>query len=482
MQMQIVLLFILYCSARACQLNIEPNSLRTTSTSKGQFSGFCSCIGAAEDSYQFTWYRHGHLLVNTDRVRLELNRSNRILFQRILVEDEGEYVCVATARDSSISINTTLFVYVAPVLEDNKSKELSIGVGSTLELPCPIKFLDLHSILTITWVLSSNNRLSSENPQGGRFTFVTETKGLLLRDAHIADAGEYICYASNEADAVTFSWDISVIDFIGETELTTQLPSATSDNEPLSTSDSPDTTTLRTTKDTSTAASLLSSPLYITLIILAFIITCTLILITVIISITCVCAVCYHSKMIVTDEKLASCTHKTPPNSVYPTRMSDYIQKTGYSHTGPSPAISLQSLGSQIHHSTRRIIAPPPCCVTDTTSLDSPMGQSQNYLTAPNNFKPLPYHMRYPSDQGEYNFVSSQGELVCPRCCPSVTMSEPRMTYANSPRLTPKLQPKKHSLPDRIEDSHPHPLTQTKSRNSPYSHLSGSTVVHEIDV
>lgn len=230
-------------------------------------------------------------------------------------------------------------------------------------------------------------------------------------------------------------------------------------------------------------SSLLSSPLYLTLIIIAFAVTCTLILITVIISVACVCAVCYHSKLMRTEEILASCTHKTPPLSTYPSQisqMSDYMRKTGYTNGGPSPALSLQSLGSHINNSTRRIAVPPPNCVTDTTSLESPMGQSQN-LTPPSQYKHPLFHLRSPSDQGDDNF-SSQGELACPRYCPSVTMSEPRMMYANSPRLTPKLQPKKHSLPDRIEDSNPHPLSQTQSSNTAYTHIPGNSGVHEVDV
>ena len=68
-------------------------------------------FGAAEDSYYYTWYRHGKLLMTTDRVRLELNRSDRIIFRGIDVTDEGEYVCVATSRDNSVSSNSTLTVY-----------------------------------------------------------------------------------------------------------------------------------------------------------------------------------------------------------------------------------------------------------------------------------------------------------------------------------------------------------------------------------
>ena len=206
-----------------------------------------------------------------------------------------------------------------------------------------------------------------------------------------------------------------------------------------------------------TISSLLASPLYLTLIIIAFIITCALILITVIISITCICFVCSHSKLSAEDTSEIS-AHKNPPLPEYSTCMTDYIQKTPYPHHGPSPATSCQSLGS-----TRRITnAQPPFCIVDTTSLESPNGQTQNLLT-PSSFK----HMRYLSDQGEYH---SQAELACPRCCPSVTMSEPRSLYANSPRLTPRLQPKKHSLPDRIEDHNcPHPLTQTQyGINTPY--------------
>ena len=114
MQLQLIIMYILatIClSARGCRLNIEPRTLTTTSTSEGQFSAACSCIGAAEDSYYYTWYRHGKLLMTTDRVRLELNRSDRIIFRGIDVTDEGEYVCVATSRDNSVSSNSTLTVY-----------------------------------------------------------------------------------------------------------------------------------------------------------------------------------------------------------------------------------------------------------------------------------------------------------------------------------------------------------------------------------
>ena len=247
----------------------------------------------------------------------------------------------------------------------------------------------------------------------------------------------------------------------------------------IATSYSPSTSSKNAPLQDTTISSLLSSPLYLTLIIIAFIITCALILITVIISITCICVVCYHSKMLTEDDS-ASSTHKTPPLSVYSTRLTDYIQKSGYPPHGPSPAPSFQSLGS--HHSTRRISVQPSCCIADTTSLDSPNGQSQNFL-APSSSKLPSYHTRFPSDQGEYNFVSSQAELACPRCCPSVTMSEPRSSYFYSPRLTPRLQPKKHSLPDRIEEQNfPHPLEQTQnSSNTPYLHFPSNTV-QQVDV
>ena len=114
MQSQLILMYIfatICLSARGCRLNIEPKTLTTTSSSEGQFSAACSCIGAAEDSYHYTWYRHGKLLTTTDRVRLELNRSDRIIFRGIDVTDEGEYVCVATSRDTSISSNSTLTVF-----------------------------------------------------------------------------------------------------------------------------------------------------------------------------------------------------------------------------------------------------------------------------------------------------------------------------------------------------------------------------------
>lgn len=114
MQLQQIIFYIfatICLSARGCRLNIEPRTLTTTSSSEGQFSAACSCIGAAEDSYYYTWYRHGQLLMTTDKVRLELNRSHRIIFRGIDVTDEGDYVCVATLRDTSISSNSTLTVY-----------------------------------------------------------------------------------------------------------------------------------------------------------------------------------------------------------------------------------------------------------------------------------------------------------------------------------------------------------------------------------
>ena len=100
---------------------------------------------------------------------------------------------------------------VAPQLADNsESKQLSIGVGSSLELPCPVKSLEEHSTLELIWTLPSLTRLSVDNQQSGSFNIVQETKGLLIRDAKLSDTGEYNCYASNMAGGVTFIWNISV--------------------------------------------------------------------------------------------------------------------------------------------------------------------------------------------------------------------------------------------------------------------------------
>ena len=100
---------------------------------------------------------------------------------------------------------------VAPQLADNvESRHLSIGVGSSLELPCPVKSLEQHSTLSLIWILPSRNRLSVDNQQSGNFNFVQDSNTLLMRDARLSDTGEYQCYASNLAGRVTFIWNISV--------------------------------------------------------------------------------------------------------------------------------------------------------------------------------------------------------------------------------------------------------------------------------
>ena len=102
---------LLLCSTSACQLVIEPNYLSTPANFEDKASAVCSCSDNQDANYKFTWYRHGHLLVNTDRVELEVTSPDRIFFRRILVEDEGEYICVATNTDNSLSLNSSLMVY-----------------------------------------------------------------------------------------------------------------------------------------------------------------------------------------------------------------------------------------------------------------------------------------------------------------------------------------------------------------------------------
>ena len=79
---------LLLCSISACQLIIEPNYLSTPANFEDKASAVCSCSDNSDVNYKFTWYRHGHLLVNTDRVELEATSPDRIFFRRILVEDK----------------------------------------------------------------------------------------------------------------------------------------------------------------------------------------------------------------------------------------------------------------------------------------------------------------------------------------------------------------------------------------------------------
>ena len=102
---------LLLCSASACQLTIEPSNLNINANSGDKSSAVCSCSLNPNANYRFTWYRYGSLLVNMDRVHLEVTGPDRIFFKRVLVEDEGEYICVATDVHSSITFNTSLMVY-----------------------------------------------------------------------------------------------------------------------------------------------------------------------------------------------------------------------------------------------------------------------------------------------------------------------------------------------------------------------------------
>ena len=194
---------------------------------------------------------------------------------------------------------------------------------------------------------------------------------------------------------------------------------------------------------------------------MALLFTCTLILITVIISIACICGACHNSK-VASEEVCASSSHRTSPlsNPRYYTEHREYTNKSGL-----SPAPSLLSL---VPHSTRCSNGQVACCVTDS---------QHSYVSIPNKHPPYPHHVRCPSDQVGYHYVSTPRiDAPCTRCCPSVTMSEPRIsTY--SPRLAQKCTSKKHSLPDRIEE--PHPLTMAQScGNTMYRQAS----VDQVDV
>ncbi|NXX50442.1 HMCN1 protein, partial [Tricholaema leucomelas] len=161
------------------------------------------CIASGIPSPSITWLKDGQP-VNTARGNVRLESSGRTLqVVRALLEDAGQYTCVATNAAGEAQQHIRLHVHEPPSLADAGSiLNETVVVNNPIHLECRVSGNPLPAI---TWY-KDNLPLSV----AASATLLNRGQVLQIEGAQISDAGVYKCVAVNTAGTAELFYSLQV--------------------------------------------------------------------------------------------------------------------------------------------------------------------------------------------------------------------------------------------------------------------------------
>ncbi|NWU93884.1 HMCN1 protein, partial [Upupa epops] len=161
------------------------------------------CMANGIPSPSITWLKDGQP-VNTARGNIRLESSGRILqVGKALLEDAGQYTCVATNAAGEAQQHIRLHIHEPPRLEDmGKMLNETVVVNNPIHLDCRVSGNPLPAI---TWY-KDNGLLTS----GTSATLLNRGQFLHIEDAQISDTGIYKCVAVNSAGTAELFYSLQV--------------------------------------------------------------------------------------------------------------------------------------------------------------------------------------------------------------------------------------------------------------------------------
>ncbi|XP_009081115.1 PREDICTED: LOW QUALITY PROTEIN: hemicentin-1-like, partial [Acanthisitta chloris] len=161
------------------------------------------CIASGIPSPSITWLKDGQP-VNTARGNIRLESSGRVLqVGQALLEDAGQYTCVATNAAGEAQQHVRLHVHEPPRLEDEgKMLNETVVVNNPIHLECRASGNPLPAI---SWY-KDNHPMGS----AGSAPVLGRGQVLQLEAAQISDTGVYRCVAANSAGTAQLSYSLQV--------------------------------------------------------------------------------------------------------------------------------------------------------------------------------------------------------------------------------------------------------------------------------
>uniref|UniRef100_H2YT92 Ig-like domain-containing protein n=1 Tax=Ciona savignyi TaxID=51511 RepID=H2YT92_CIOSA len=148
------------------------------------------CVATGNPLPDIVWRKDGET-VSGDEVGLVISSAGSLTLASAALDDAGSYKCVATNIAGSAENNMRLTVQVPPSIRRGPSL-IKVLKSETASLQCHATGLPTP---TITW--SREDVLIDE--LGGRFSVLTGSSELRIRNTELTDDGQYFCTAMNPA-------------------------------------------------------------------------------------------------------------------------------------------------------------------------------------------------------------------------------------------------------------------------------------------
>ncbi|CAD5230519.1 unnamed protein product [Bursaphelenchus okinawaensis] len=153
---------------------------------------------------QIQWLAHGAVVNRSNQNYLISDDGRRLSILHAAIKDSGTFECIASNAAGEVKKNFSVEVMIPPVFDDTVQKhKLTAIEGTKVEIHCPVSG---HPKPNITWLatLGSNSNVKQDSN--------VEDKDVLIIDpVTLANAGPYVCVASNKAGSIDVSVELNVL-------------------------------------------------------------------------------------------------------------------------------------------------------------------------------------------------------------------------------------------------------------------------------
>ncbi|XP_022091569.1 uncharacterized protein LOC110979807 [Acanthaster planci] len=179
---------------QAPEIWTEPASLEVDKDN-GKISLECQATGAPPPT--LSWLKDGRNL--TTDVRLVEAGQSRILRldrSRIILDDSGSYICLATNPAGEQNVTIEVLVQERPKFDKNLPAMVKARPGSNMTLSCQVKGIPKPSVV---WARNQSGVLKALPKR----MYIDREEGLVMVGVKEADAGTYVCTAENKLGVAT---------------------------------------------------------------------------------------------------------------------------------------------------------------------------------------------------------------------------------------------------------------------------------------
>ncbi|TRY58156.1 hypothetical protein DNTS_014193 [Danionella cerebrum] len=144
---------------------------------------------------------------SVDGERYSVLKNGSLLIHKVLMEDMGQYKCLANNSEGAASITTELFIKDTTRIVD-PPEDMKVRRGSMAELECQVECdPTLRRELDIVWLKDGINILSNFSDR-----YFTDDGILQILNVSHSDEGNYTCIVSTSLDQDSASAYITVLD------------------------------------------------------------------------------------------------------------------------------------------------------------------------------------------------------------------------------------------------------------------------------